>query len=211
MRPWLFCLGLCLLGCPCRSQEAVGGGFWQDSAGQSPLMVEARRDSAVFDGRLAHVRVMEITDQMPEMDSVVRLLQDYGKKLSDNLRSMSAEYNAKYKEFQQMEETWPELVKASKERELEELWKRLQDFERQSKEDYAKRSEDMLGPLTRKVKRAIREVAEEGGFSYIFDANNGGLFLGPGAIDVTCRVKAKLGLVDSLTGCEADSIRLFRP
>ena len=161
-------------------------------ARQDSLPVPAAEGGKSF--KLGHVRSMEVTNRLPQMDSVIRALQDYGRKLASNLKAMTAEYNAKYVEFQAKESAWPELVKESKERELEELWKRLQDFERQSKEDYAKQSEALILPLTGKVRAAIEAVAEEGGFSYILDASNGMLFLGPGAEDVTPLVEAKLGL-----------------
>jgi len=167
------------------------------TAGHFPLIDSLGRKDSIQTSvpvrpafKIGHVRTMELANRLPQMDSVIRVLQDYGRELAGNLKAMTLEYNKKYAEFQAGEASWSELVKENKERELEELWKRLQDFERQSKADYAKRSEALIKPLTEKVKSAIDSVAAEGGFAYILDASNGMLFLGPAAP----LVEVKLGL-----------------
>jgi outer membrane protein len=54
--------------------------------------------------------------------------------------------------------------------------------------------EELLKPIIDKVNNAIKDVAKEQGFAYIFDSNAGVLLYADEKTDVTSLVKTKLGL-----------------
>lgn len=147
-------------------------------------------------GKLGHINSMELMQMMPEMDSMQRVLQDYSKELQDNYAMMQTEIQNKYTEFQNNQSQWSDLIKQTKGKEIQDLQVRAQEFLQQAEEDYQKKTQDLLTPITEKVKKAIEEVASEGKFSYILDSSNGTVFMGSEAIDVTSSVKKKLGLPD---------------
>lgn len=156
-------------------------------------------------GKLGHINAVELTQMMPEMDSIQRVMQDYAKELQDNIDMMQTELQNKYTEYQNNQSQWSDLIKQTKGRELEEMQVRVQEFMQQAQEDYQRKSQEMMNPLAEKVRSAIEAVAREGKFAYIVDSSNGTVFMGSEAIDVTPQVKKKLGLPDvPVTGLPAN-------
>ncbi len=144
--------------------------------------------------KIGHISTMDVISRMPETDSAQRALQDYGKEFEDNLTLMQTELQNKYAEFQNNQNQWSDLIKQTKQRELEDMQVRMQEFYQQGQEDYNRKQQELLNPITEKVTKAIEEVAKDGKFSYILDSSNGTVFIGPESIDVTSLVEAKLGL-----------------
>lgn len=146
--------------------------------------------------KLGHVNAMELVQQLPEADSVQNALQTYAKDLQDNIATMQTEVQNKYAEYQNNQSQWSELIKQTKAKEIQDMQVRLQEFSAQAEEDYQQKTQELLAPLSDKVKNAIEAVAKEGKFAYILDASNATVFFGSEAIDVTSLVKKKLGLPD---------------
>lgn len=144
--------------------------------------------------KLGHINSMELMQMMPEMDSMQRVLQDYGKELQDNIAMMQTELQNKYTEYQNNQSQWSDLIKQTKGKELQDMQVRVQEFMQQAEEDYQRKTQELLAPITDRVKKAIEEVAKEGKFSYIIDSSNGTVFMGSESIDVAPEVKKKLGL-----------------
>lgn len=147
-------------------------------------------------GKIGHVNAMEMIQQLPEADSVQNALQVYAKDLQDNIATMQTEVQNKYAEYQNNQSQWSELIKQTKAKEIQDMQVRLQEFSAQAEEDYQQKTQELLAPLSDKVKNAIEAVAKEGKFAYILDASNATVFFGSEAIDVTSLVKKKLGLPD---------------
>lgn len=152
--------------------------------------------SVYAQGKIGHVNAMELVQQLPESDSVQMALQTYAKDLQDNITTMQTEVQNKYAEYQNNQSQWSELIKQTKAKEIQDMQVRLQEFSAQAEEDYQMKTQELLMPLSNKVKNAIEEVAKEGKFAYILDAGNATVFFGTEAIDVTSLVKKKLGLPD---------------
>ncbi|MCM1532627.1 MAG: OmpH family outer membrane protein [Bacteroides sp.] len=151
---------------------------------------------ACAQGKIGHINAMELIQQMPEADSVQNALQAYAKDLQDNIATMQTEVQNKYAEYQNNQSQWSELIKQTKAKEIQDMQVRLQEFSAQAEEDYQQKTQELLAPLSDKVKAAIEAVAREGKFAYILDSGNSTVFFGSEAIDVTSLVKKKLGLPD---------------
>ena len=72
---------------------------------------------------------------------------------------------------------------------------KLGEFEKSSQEKIYLKSEELLQPIQDKVNTAIKAVATEGGYLYIFDSGMGMILYSDPAADVTNLVKTKLGIV----------------
>ena len=144
--------------------------------------------------KVGHISTVEVITRMPEYDSAMKIMQDYGKELEDNIMAMQTEYQNKALEYQNNQSQWSDLIKQTKQRELQDMEVRLQEFAQQSQEDYTRKQQEVISPITDKVTKAIETVAQEGKFAYILDSSNGTVFIGPDAIDVMPLVSAKLGL-----------------
>ena len=65
-------------------------------------------------------------------------------------------------------DTLPELIRATKEKELQEINSRLQNFQAMASQDLQKKEQTLLQPIIESVQKAIDEVGAENGFIYIF-------------------------------------------
>ena len=78
---------------------------------------------------------------------------------------------------------------------MQELRTRIQRFQETAMNELDKAQQDLMQPITEKAMNAIREVAKENGFTYIFDLNAGPiLYTSENSQDILPLVKKKLGL-----------------
>jgi outer membrane protein len=92
-----------------------------------------------------------------------------------------------------------ELIRSTKESELNELSERIQNFQTQAQQDFERQRVELFRPIQEKAKKAVDEVAEENGFTYIFDIGPGVgaiVYASPDTEDILPLVKAKLGLTE---------------
>ena len=79
--------------------------------------------------------------------------------------------------------------------EMQESDKKIQAFLKQADADLAKREQELNAPIKAKIAQAIKTVGSEEGYTYIIDSSKGTIvYAGADAVDVTAKVKAKLGL-----------------
>jgi outer membrane protein len=82
--------------------------------------------------------------------------------------------------------------------ELEDMKKRIDEATQKAQQDLGTKQGELLAPLNTKFITAVKAVAKEKGYAYIFDvaqqsgANN--LLAWDGGDDVTAAVKTKLGI-----------------
>ena len=65
------------------------------------------------------------------------------------------------------------MSKSRAEKELEDLGNRIQDFQQTAQESIQKKKEELYGPILKKAEAAIKDIAKEKGYSYIFDTSLG--------------------------------------
>lgn len=130
---------------------------------------------------------------MPERDKAEEQLEQQAAVYQQQLQEMQQELQQKYENYMAKGETWPEAIRKTKEKELNQLQQGLQDFSQTAQQDLAKLEEDLLSPMINRAKEAIEAVGAENGFTYIFDASTGATLFNGGE-DVTDLVKAKLGI-----------------
>ena len=144
--------------------------------------------------KFGYIDSNELLDAMPEKDSIQNALQQYGKALEDQLQAMYLEYQNKVTEYQTNAASMSDIIRQTKERELADLETRIQEFQQQADTDLQNKQMELLEPLLQKAKEAISAVAEENGFTYIFDAGVGMLLYYEKGENILPLVKAKLGI-----------------
>ena len=148
--------------------------------------------SSIAQNKFGHINAQEILLLMPETKKAETELADLTKTLETQLAGMNAEFQQMYQEFQANETTYDDLVKQDKYAELEDKQRRLQSFEQQAQQSYQKKEQELLIPINEKLKTAIKDVATEGNYTYIFA--DGVLHYKDDKNDVSVLVKKKLGL-----------------
>lgn len=160
--------------------------------GCSTLVVSAQKAL-----KLGHINSQELLASMPESDSAQAHLEKIAAEHEAILEELSVEFNKKFDAYRLGIEnkTLSDLARATKEAELQDLQNRIQTFEQKAQEDIQKKQVELLQPIHQKALNAVNEVAEENGFTYIFDTGAGGvIYTSSDSQDILPLVKAKLGL-----------------
>ena len=148
--------------------------------------------SSIAQNKLGHINAQEILMLMPEFKDAEIELQNYQKLLQTQLESSYSEYQQKEQEFKSNVSSYDELVKNDKLAAIQELVTRIQNFERDAQNSIQQKEQDLLTPINKKLKDAIKEVASEGNYTYIFTSEI--LHHSAESNDIGSLVKKKLGL-----------------
>jgi len=147
--------------------------------------------------KIGHINSQELLQLMPETDSAQKKLESVAKDHEAIYEEMTVEFNRKREAYRLAVEggTMSDLARASKEAELEDLQYRIQSFEQTAQEDLQKKRVEFFTPVQEKALAAVNTVAEENGFTYIFDSGMGSIvYSSPDSQDILPLVKTKLGL-----------------
>ena len=133
---------------------------------------------------------------MPEYDSATVKLEKFRKELVNALELMTVELNTKNDTYQKESKNLSDIVKQTKEQELMDMNKRIQDFQTNAQTQLQTKQTEVFQPIYAKVDKAIKDVGKENGFLYVFDVAKGALlyFDETKSINVMSLVKTKLGL-----------------
>ncbi|MBL31783.1 MAG: hypothetical protein CMP62_03555 [Flavobacteriales bacterium] len=143
-----------------------------------------------------HVNSQDILSIMPEASTAQLALQAELEGLQEQGQIMMQEFETQQKEFQINQETMNEAVRNDKLKSLENLQERIVLFEQSAEQSIQMKQAELFEPILTKIQNAIDEVAEEKGYSYVFDivGLQGGMVYKNDSYDLTELVKAKLNL-----------------
>ncbi len=146
--------------------------------------------------KFGHINSDELIQTMPEYDSATVKLEKFRKELVNALELMSVELNTKNDAYQKESKLLSDIVKQTKEQELIDMNKRIQDFQTNAQTQLQGKQTEVFQPIYAKVDKAIKEVGKENGFLYVFDVAKGALlyFDEAKSINLLPLVKTKLGL-----------------
>ncbi len=144
--------------------------------------------------KIAHINLDSLISIMPESKTAQQNVQAYAKQLEGQVTAMQTELQTKYAEFQDKSKDLAEVVRASKEKELNDLNTRIQEFQQQAQTDYQKKTAELSKPVYEKAKKAIEAVAKENGYRYALDTSSGLVLYNEPADDIIGLVIKKLGI-----------------
>lgn len=142
--------------------------------------------------KFGHVDYAGIIEIMPETDSAQVAVTQMKADLEAEAGVMQQEFQSKYEEFAQKQATYSPAVAKVKQKELEDMYQRLQAFAEGAQSQLQAKQAELLAPVQEKVLNAIKEVAKAESFTYIFDIST--VAYGWDSTDLTDKVKAKLGV-----------------
>jgi outer membrane protein len=144
--------------------------------------------------KFGYLNSSELLASMPESIAMQSELEDYAKKLENQLSDMQSEYERKVTEYQQNETSYSDLVKEDKIREIESIQKRMVDFQQSAQQSLAQKESELFTPIRDKAMEAIKAVAEQENYTYIFDSGAGSFLHVDESENVIAKVKKKLGI-----------------
>ncbi len=144
--------------------------------------------------KFGHVNSNDLMQIMPGRDSAQAILQQEVTGLEEQLKSMQSEMEKRYNEYMEKQSGWTELIRNTKQRELQDMGTRIQEFQENAQKTLQQREQDLLKPIIDRAKKAISDVASENGYTYILDSGTAAVLYSQDSDDIMPLVKKKLGL-----------------
>jgi outer membrane protein len=149
--------------------------------------------------KLAWCDATYILPLLPEATQVEQQLQTYQASLTQVLNVKKDYFETKMGEFQEQMQagTMPEGDQQTRMTELQRLQQDLETAAAEADQKLEAKRDELLLPLYEKIKAAIKTVATEGGFVYVFNSGILGttiVITAPKENDITDTVLRKLGV-----------------
>ena len=140
--------------------------------------------------KTAHVDVSDIMTKMPAMLDAQKQLETLSKTYDADYKKMADEFQAKLKKYDAEAATVTDAVNAERQKEVQDMQKRIQDFGQNAQKELQQKQEDITKPIYEKVRASIQKVGKAKGFQYVLDGTTLLLADGP---NLTADVKKDLG------------------
>lgn len=144
--------------------------------------------------KFGHVNYAELMQLVPGFDTAQANILSYQTELQEEGEAMAKEFRDKQTHLQAYAGTAGASSAKLKimQDELENLYKKIQEFSQSIELLVYEKQLEVLKPLQDLLLEAIKEVAKEGKYTYIFDLNT----LASSALgdDISTQVKTKLGV-----------------
>ena len=144
--------------------------------------------------KFGHINSSDLLQTMPEVKKADSALQLYQKSLEDLNESMTKEYSTKLNDYQTNGASMNDAVRQVKEQELGDLEQRIQKFQAEAQDKFAGKKDELYTPILKKAEDAIKGVAKENGYAYVFDTSVGAVIFAQDSDNIMDLVKKKLGL-----------------
>jgi len=146
--------------------------------------------------KFGFINSQELISQLAEVKEANAKIETLKKQLQKKGQDMLNTLRTKYETLQKKQNEGlisPKEVETEAAK-LKEEETQLTNFEQTSQQKILEKSEELLSPIQEKINLAIKEVATDNGYTYIFDTSMGMVLYADPGTDVSALVKAKLGL-----------------
>jgi outer membrane protein len=158
------------------------------------IAVSAMQVSAQKSQKIGHINFAQLYELMPGQDSIRAAFNSYQEQLQIQFQAMQTEYETKLNEYQTNMATMSNIIKQTKEKEIVDLQRRIQEFQQTAQEDLQEKEVELTAPIIEKARNAIKEVAKENGYSFILNSTEGLVLYTEATDDIMPMVKKKLNL-----------------
>lgn len=150
--------------------------------------------TSAFAQKFGHINTAELLQLMPEQKEAAERLETLSRDLRQTLEEIMVEYNKKAQDYELNQAKWAENVKVEKQKELQRIGQSYQEQNQAAEQDYADMYKKLLTPIEEKAQQAIKKVAKENGFTYVFHDAALSYFDAAESIDILPLVKKELGI-----------------
>lgn len=144
--------------------------------------------------KLAHINLDSLLRSMPETDSARKVGQAHYQELESEVESMQKEYQAKVDDYKAHETTWTPSFKSTQEEAIQQIGQRIQAFQASAQQDIQKFQDSITKPIIDKARTAVKQVAQEHQYKYVFDTSSGVVIYFEPSDDIFDLVAEKLGI-----------------
>jgi len=144
--------------------------------------------------KIGYINFQQLAQQTPESKSIQTQIDAYQKQFIEALQAMQTELQTKGADYESKKATMTDAVRTKTETELQDLNKRIQDYNNTATQQVQQKYSELSKPLIDKLKAGIAQVAKEKGYTYVIDSSQTELLVAPEADDMMAAVKAKLNI-----------------
>ena len=145
--------------------------------------------------KIGFINSAELLSSMPERTKADSDVTKYAKSFQDQIDIMMKDYQTKGQAYQKDEKTMTEAMKEVRMKEIQDLQNRIESIQQSAQEKLSNKKQELYQPIIDKVNKALKEVAKEKSYDFIFDqAAGSALLYGKDTYDITPILKAKLGI-----------------
>ena len=155
------------------------------------LMVMLMAPIAVFAQKFGKVNTQTIMQSLPELSKVNGELEAAAKQYENELKSMQEELQHQSEAYEKAKSTMNQTAQQQKEQELQTLYQKIQQTYQDNQQALQKTQQEKMQPVITKVRNAIQNVGNAGGFTYIFE-EGAAVYTGTNVEDVTSKVQSEL-------------------
>jgi len=142
---------------------------------------------------VAHISLQELLSSMPEWVSAEEELVKLNDSYVNDIQNSEKELQAKMQAYQAEAQNMSDLKNSERQQEIQDMARRLQEYEQAANQELNKKRQDLLAPLAQKAQEAIIKVGKELGFKYVLNSDRGGPLLLSDGKDILEDVKRELG------------------
>lgn len=150
--------------------------------------------TASAQNKIAYIDTEDLIGLMPEAAKADEELRDFQQSLAQQGQDMMKELNEKDSIFVRDSVKLSPSMKEIKRGELIALYQRVQNWNQQANEIYQAKAQEKVAPLRTKAMEAIRAVAKDNGYTYVFDIS--AVIVAPPGDNILELVKKKLNIKD---------------
>ncbi len=151
--------------------------------------------------KFGHIATNEIIPLMPEFTAAQAEMEKLQKTFEDEMKRMEDEFNRKLQELQtaNADGSLPANILERRQKELADISEKSQQYQQDFYQQGQQKQAELINPIYQKIDKAIKEVGDAEGFTYIFNTSATNMPYIPyinesQSTDVSAKVKAKLGI-----------------
>jgi outer membrane protein len=148
--------------------------------------------------KLAYIDTQEVIMAMPEIANIRTQVDSRQEQMQATIQALQTEYTNKMTDFQALPETTSEAIKQDRIREIVQIEERMQTFVQNSEQELAQLWQTLFEPVQRRVSDAIKAIADEGAYTFVFDMapmqSQPIVYVSDSASNITQAVKTRLGI-----------------
>jgi outer membrane protein len=150
--------------------------------------------------KIGFTNVDLVMGRLPESKAMLNQLEITKTQLEKAIDESIKEFQGKADNYQKTASQMTDIIRADKEKELENLQARIQDMRSKAQLSLQNKQQQLLEPIQTKVNNAIQQVGKEHAYVYIFNMDGGAgtvpfiLFASAEENNVTNLILEKLGV-----------------
>ena len=160
----------------------------------SIILIIAGQSLGAQNFKFGYINKDELLKAMPDYDSANVKLETLRKELVNQLALMQDEFSKKTADYNNVSNSLSDVVRKTKEEEIKDLNNRIQLFQVKANQQINNKNVELIQPIEAKADKAIKDVAKEQGFTFVFDVGVLYYFDEKKSVNVLPLIKTKLGL-----------------